>query len=841
MDVRRRRYLPIAAVAMISATIACGQSQPTTQRSFRVDDLFELEQMGEDYGGPYTFSPDGKSLAVVRIRPTKTLANYTWEFLWRNAGADVLLQKPGSEALVNVTKGATDGSGWFAPQWSPDGKHLAMLSTRGGHLRLWVLDVQTTQLTQVTPHSIDLAESRTLPFLWVDSERLLVPVLPNDADLPLEMRLDSQTPTVASREWAKMPSGAEATPSVLDSGIPVNLHARPQSRLMILSIAGQSETVVAEGHTGNWQISPDGAYIAFTRQTGLLVPENNQPLPGYTTQISSVQLIRSDGAAIKLHGPVASDVFPDSLSWSPDARELSFIGYEDKQRKVPMLYRLEVNSSEIVPQSTPGLYLGSPGETVGPHYLAPHALAFHAGRLPGSGTGEPAARRDWWVASQSGNKCITCQMAEPPEYLSPTGGGETLIGVADDHVWAFDAQGKARDLTVRFSGKVDRILETSPTHTRVRRARDSKVIFFTDSSDTSPAFSLDVRSGTTHSVRPPAQSAELVAYSSQIDTALFYASDRTGLRVWRVPAPPDASPEMIVEANQFLRGISESEHKAIEYTSQNGQPLHAWLLLPPGYEEGKQYPLVVIVYPGAVYRPSKRPSAGVTRSDALNPEILAGHGFAVLLPSMPLGVRDAGEDPMLGLTDGVLPAVDKAVELGIADPAALFLMGQSFGGFATLGLTTQTTRFKAAVALAGPSDLISLYGTFDPRFRYTDFPQENTFPELLLESTQIHLGSPPWKDLGRYLRNSPITYVDRVQTPVLIVQGDMDYVPLQQGEEFFTSLYRQGKRAQFVRYWGEGHVLQSPANIRDMWSRIFAWLEEFSPQHNGNSSNSQSP
>src|ERR1700722_16472967 len=201
MDVRRRRYLLLAALAMNYAAIAYSQSQPTTPRPFRVDDLFELEQMGEDYGGPYTFSPDGKSLAVVRIRPTKTLANYTWEFLWRNAGADVLLQKPGSEALVNATRGATDGSGWFAPQWSPDGKHLAMLSTRGGHLRLWVLDVQTTQLTQVTPHSIDLAESRTLPFLWVDSERLLVPVLPNDADLPLEMRLDSQTPTVASREW----------------------------------------------------------------------------------------------------------------------------------------------------------------------------------------------------------------------------------------------------------------------------------------------------------------------------------------------------------------------------------------------------------------------------------------------------------------------------------------------------------------------------------------------------------------------------------------------------------------------------------------------------------------
>jgi dipeptidyl aminopeptidase/acylaminoacyl peptidase len=53
----------------------------------------------------------------------------------------------------------------------------------------------------------------------------------------------------------------------------------------------------------------------------------------------------------------------------------------------------------------------------------------------------------------------------------------------------------------------------------------------------------------------------------------------------------------------------------------------------------------------------------------------------------------------------------------------------------------------------------------------------------------------------------------------------MDYVSLQQGEEFFTALYRLGKRAKFVRYWGEGHVIASPANTRDMWDNILAWLD----------------
>jgi acetyl esterase/lipase len=75
-------------------------------------------------------------------------------------------------------------------------------------------------------------------------------------------------------------------------------------------------------------------------------------------------------------------------------------------------------------------------------------------------------------------------------------------------------------------------------------------------------------------------------------------------------------------------------------------------------------------------------------------------------------------------------------------------------------------------------------------------------------------------------QNGPIFSADKVQTPVMIIQGDIDYVSIGQGEEFFMALYRQGKRARFVRYWGEGHGIDSPANIRDEWEQIFGWLDE---------------
>jgi dipeptidyl aminopeptidase/acylaminoacyl peptidase len=126
-------------------------------------------------------------------------------------------------------------------------------------------------------------------------------------------------------------------------------------------------------------------------------------------------------------------------------------------------------------------------------------------------------------------------------------------------------------------------------------------------------------------------------------------------------------------------------------------------------------------------------------------------------------------------------AVDKVVEMGMADPGKLVGWGQSYGGYSTYTLVTYTQRFKAAGALAGLSDLVSLYGILDARERYDRYPHEFPFAAILSESGQIRMGDTPWGDLWRYLRNSPLYYLDRVQTPFMIVQGDLDYVTLEPG------------------------------------------------------------
>src|ERR1043166_9476012 len=86
---------------------------------------------------------------------------------------------------------------------------------------------------------------------------------------------------------------------------------------------------------------------------------------------------------------------------------------------------------------------------------------------------------------------------------------------------------------------------------------------------------------------------------------------------------------------------------------------------------------------------------------------------------------------------------------------------------------------KPSLMMAGPVDWISNWGQFDGAIRYDVAPQSQTSLPTFTKSGQAALGAPPWKDVERYIRNNPIFYADRVETPVLIIQGDMDFIPIQ--------------------------------------------------------------
>jgi dipeptidyl aminopeptidase/acylaminoacyl peptidase len=818
------------------ARVAFPQESATPQRPFEVNDLFELEGIGRYYGGPYAFSPGGEALVFSRLRPQKALHDFSRAYLWGAAGSDLWIQKHPQEPPAPLTHGEEDGSGWWGPQWSPDGRYLAMLSTRGENVTLWVEDLTSLMLRQLSNRGVDLGDIRKPPYAWVDGTHILCQMLP-PGERPLGMKIDVQTPETATEGWKKQRAGQEVTASVLESGVSIDLTKRPHGQLQLINVTDGSVQVVADDNTSVTVrlLSPNGKAIAYMRQMEVHGPKADEELelPFSDDQGNrfSVEVKSLEGEEMLGGEKSSRDALTQSMRWSPDGRELAFLAFEDSRSKPPRLYRFDTATRQLEGKDLGDLD-ATPIVRLAPQldWTNDGGLIVLAAKRQGEKKPGVTARRDWWLVGPDGShRCLTDKLQKAPAELWPLPGHKAFVGLADGKIWRLTpATGKLENMTEKVSAKISQIVwpvandPMGGSQSASSGSTYAAVIFVSgEGKDRSPNL-LDLQSGAVRPISKPAPNASFEAFDPKSETAIFYSSDRNGTFVWRTSLRSSA-PEKLMEANTFLRNIADGKLRSIDYTSLDGEKLKAWIILPSNFRQGERYPMVTWVYAGSVATDIPPVTSDISFYNALNLQIPAAHGYAVLIPSMPLKPEGEIDDPMLRLPNGVLPAVEKAIELGIADPDRLFLMGQSWGGFSTYGLVTQTNRFKAAVSLAGLSDLISLYGQFDARQRYTHFPQEDLFMDALLE---LRMGSPPWKDLGRYLRNNPILYVDRVQTPVLIIQGDLDYVAIQQGEEFFKALYRQGKRARFVRYWGEGHVLTSPANIRDMWKEIFSWFDE---------------
>ena len=197
--------------------------------------------------------------------------------------------------------------------------------------------------------------------------------------------------------------------------------------------------------------------------------------------------------------------------------------------------------------------------------------------------------------------------------------------------------------------------------------------------------------------------------------------------------------------------------------------------------------------------------------------LLAAQGFAVLLPDLRQDYAVVPRTPLTGLARETDMAVDAAIRDGYVDPDRLALFGVSYGAYTVTGIIGQTDRYKATVATSGIYNLISAYGNLSLRERYiAHLDGPNLFQVKHAETMQLGMGGPPWRDPERYIENSPLMHVERITTPVMLIHGDLDLLPLSQAEELYIALHRLNRDAVLVRYWGEGHSINSPANLRDM-------------------------
>jgi dipeptidyl aminopeptidase/acylaminoacyl peptidase len=287
--------------------------------------------------------------------------------------------------------------------------------------------------------------------------------------------------------------------------------------------------------------------------------------------------------------------------------------------------------------------------------------------------------------------------------------------------------------------------------------------------------------------------------------------------IWGLRVSPNAAPQRITRINAPLDQYAMGESQLIEWVSSDGARLRGALLLPAGYRKGQRYPLLVNVYGGSMLSERKNLFGFAANTNVSNQQIWATRGYAVLLPDTPLRVGT----PMLDLAKTVLPAVDKVIEMGIADPERLGVWGASYGGYSTLALLVQTGRFKAAAIDSGFANLLSLYGWMPDR---SNEPSWQDWAEI----SQGRMGGSPWQYRERYLENSPVLYLDRVQTPLLIIQGAKDAGAKDfYSNEIFMNLQRLGKETTYLKYPKGGHTVSSftYSAQMDALERMVSWFD----------------
>jgi dipeptidyl aminopeptidase/acylaminoacyl peptidase len=254
------------------------------------------------------------------------------------------------------------------------------------------------------------------------------------------------------------------------------------------------------------------------------------------------------------------------------------------------------------------------------------------------------------------------------------------------------------------------------------------------------------------------------------------------------------------------------------FRAPDGLELHGWVTGARG--DGPQ-PLLVDIHGGPpnAWGPSFDPVHGYA-------QVLAAQGWAVLTLN-PRGSDGYGEafwnaaHGAWGVADAddFLSAVDALVAEGVADPDRLAVTGYSYGGYMTCWLTTQTDRFAAAVPGGVVTDLVSFSGTSDMAGLLD--PMEYG----VLAAT----GAERLRDL------SPLTFVEKVRTPTLIVQGAADdRCPVGQAEQWFTSLRTLGREVELVLYPGASHLFVlagRPSHRADWNQRVIGWVTRHTPAH----------
>lgn len=275
------------------------------------------------------------------------------------------------------------------------------------------------------------------------------------------------------------------------------------------------------------------------------------------------------------------------------------------------------------------------------------------------------------------------------------------------------------------------------------------------------------------------------------------------------------TPVQVSRVNADLKLPALGRTEVVRWKSKDGKDVEGLLTYPVGYQTGQRVPLILNVHggPAGVFLQTFLGGRGVYPLATF-----AARGYAILRPN-PRGSSGYGvefrrantKDWGFGDYQDLMTGVDKVIEMGVADPERLGVMGWSYGGFMTSWIVTQTNRFKAASAGAPVTNLMSFNGTAD-------------IPAFVPD----YMGGQFWEALDVYQKHSPMFNVKAVTTPTMIQHGEADVrVPISQGYEFYNALKVKGVPTRMIVLPRQPHGPTEPKMQLAAMNANLEWFDKY--------------
>ncbi|MDP9380372.1 MAG: S9 family peptidase [Chloroflexota bacterium] len=535
--------------------------------------------------------------------------------------------------------------------------------------------------------------------------------------------------------------------------------------------------------------SPDGARVAFISRTGVDVDEDISDIVSYHY---TEAYYKDDGEGIKrghnhlfvqdLDGGDTMQLTegPDDYrdpAWSPDGAYIAVLRQQSARRAFEWgtdIYLVPASGGEAR-RLTPG-----DGPSYAPSFSPDGSRLAYLGHRNPPETGGSTNTGVWTVSLE---------------------GGEPTLLTAD---WDRSASNDDVNSDARWGTN-----EHRPTW----RPDNSGIYFLATDHGATNIYTVPANGG---SVRAVTNGERVIdAFSTGGDRLAYIAADLLNPGDLYASAPDGSTEVRLTGVNEeFLRGFTLSEPHEVRIQSTEGTEVQGWVMKPTGYVEGERYPLIMEVHGG--------PHTAYGYAFFHEFQVLAARGYGVLFTN-PRGSTGYGQEfavcivKQWGERDyaDVMAAADWAASQPWVDSERLGMTGGSYGGFMTNWVTGHTDRFKAAVTRRCLSNWVSFYGTSDigPRF------------------SEWMVGGTPWTNPEGYARMSPMTYVQNIRTPLLVIHSEEDHrCAVEQSEQLFVALKRLGCETEFVRYPQESHSLSrvgKPARRIENLERISAWFERY--------------